>query len=507
MNVKLGNNNLEGTIKIPPSKSLSHRAIIAAALARGQSKISNIIYSEDILATIDALKALGINFRMEEDYIIVNGGNLYRKMDVINAKESGSTLRFMIPIMMTIAGKMTFEGENNLVNRPLDVYISLFDRMNIRYEKGEKALPLTVYDTLKPGIYEVPGDVSSQFITGLLYALCLLDDNSKIVVTTPLESKGYIDLTLDVLNKFGICIKHDNYQVFYIDGNQEYKCCDYTVESDFSQAAFFLASACFGSKIRLKNLPLQSYQSDKAIISILQQMKANIKILNDDIIVEPSITYGTTIDLANCPDLGPIVIVLAALSKGVTNIINAKRLRIKESDRLHAMYLELTKLGAKIIELEDGMIIYGVDKFNGGICYTHNDHRICMALSIASQKADGDIILFDADCVKKSYPDFFKALHDAQKELIFLNKLEMARYVINDLDMQMIKLFEKRMQASFDVAMYKKENGLPVYDAKREESLINRNVLLLENQALKDYYLHFFKTLLTVSKEYQKNEM
>ena len=223
MNVTIKPNKLSGTIQIPPSKSLSHRAIIAAALAEGESIISNVLYSKDILATIDAMRACGAEIKEYSDHLVIHGSKVKRVKSMINANESGSTIRFMIPIALVCDEKIEFRGENHLVKRPLDTFLEIFDLQGIKYTRGEDYLPLKVYSGLKCGTFEVRGDISSQFITGLLYALPLLDGDSKIVITTNLESKGYIDLTLDMLKKFGIEIENKEYKEFIIKGNQSYK--------------------------------------------------------------------------------------------------------------------------------------------------------------------------------------------------------------------------------------------------------------------------------------------
>lgn len=407
MDVKITPTNLKGNINIPPSKSLSHRAIIAACLSNGKSKISNVIMSKDIIATIEAMESLGAKVLVNGNELIIEGCKPKRIKNQINCKESGSTVRFMIPIALTTEGQVTFNGENHLVNRPLNVFLDLFDEFNIKYEKGITELPLTVYDMIKPGVYNVRGDISSQFITGLLYALPMLNGDSVINVTTNLESVGYIDLTLDVLEKFGIEIINNEYKSFIIKGNQEYKARDYYVEGDYSQSAFWLVAGALGGNINLCGMSKDSKQGDKEILDIIRKMNVDYKF--DDIIrVNKSDTIGTIIDLSQAPDLGPAITVLAALSKGQTQIINASRLRIKECDRITSMVTELNKLGANIIETKDGMIIEGVPYLNGGVVQAWNDHRVAMSLAMASIKCKGELIIEGAQCVSKSYPHFFE---------------------------------------------------------------------------------------------------
>ncbi len=408
MRVIITPNKLKGDVIIPPSKSLSHRAIIAAGLAKGESKISNIIYSKDILATISAMRSLGVEIKEFDDYLIIKGNKLKRVNDVIDANESGSTIRFIIPIALTIDEKITFVGHNNLVNRPLDTFFEIFDNQNIKYEKGEKYLPLTVYNGIKPGEFYIRGDVSSQFITGLLYALPLLNGDSVINITTDLESKGYIDLTIDVLKMFGVNVINENYKKFIIKGNQEYKPFDYEVEGDYSQAAFFLEANMLGAEINLLKMNKNSNQGDKKILNDIKDFGGELEFKDNKLVLVNKNLKPATIDFAQSPDLGPALTVLASLIPGESNFINAKRLRIKECDRITCMKEEIEKLGGNIKELPDGMIINGVNRFHGGVCDSHNDHRVVMSLAMATLMMDGDLIIDNYEAINKSFPHFFK---------------------------------------------------------------------------------------------------
>ncbi len=408
MRVIITPNKLKGDVVIPPSKSLSHRAIIAAGLARGESKISNIIYSKDILATISAMRSLGVEIKEFDDYLIIKGNKLKRVNDVIDANESGSTIRFIIPIALTVDEKITFVGHNNLVNRPLDTFFEIFDNQNIKYEKEDKYLPLTVYSGIKPGEFNIRGDVSSQFITGLLYALPLLNGDSVINITTDLESKGYIDLTLDVLKMFGVNVINENYKKFIVKGNQEYKPFDYEVEGDYSQAAFFLEANMLGAEINLLKMNKDSNQGDKKILNDIKDFGGELEFKDNKLVLVNKKLKPATIDFAQSPDLGPALTVLASLIPGESNFINAKRLRIKECDRITCMKEEIEKLGGNIKELPDGMIINGVNRFHGGVCDSHNDHRVVMSLAMATLMMDGDLVIENYEAINKSFPHFFK---------------------------------------------------------------------------------------------------
>ncbi|MGL5086589.1 MAG: 3-phosphoshikimate 1-carboxyvinyltransferase [Clostridium sp.] len=405
---------LKGEVKIPPSKSMAHRAVICASLSSGNSKVTNIDYSEDIIATIEAMKTLGAVISKYDDYIEVQGifnecnnREFFRTMD---CNESGSTLRFLVPISLLFDGMTRFIGRGNLGKRPLTTYYNIFEKQEINYMKVDDELNLLVDGKLKSGEFEMEGNVSSQFISGLMFALPLLEGDSKIIITTEMESKGYIDLTISAMKEFGIEIINNDYKEFIVKGSQSYKAVDYRVEGDYSQAAFFLSADALGSEVILKDLDLKSLQGDKEVIEILERMKVNITTVDNGIFGEVCEKLeATIIDGSQCPDIIPVLAVVAALSEGTTEIINASRLRIKECDRLRAISTELIKLGANIKETSDGLIIEGRQQFLGGVeLWSHNDHRIAMSLAIAATRCKNPIILNDYECISKSYPNFFE---------------------------------------------------------------------------------------------------
>lgn len=399
---------LKGKIKIPPSKSLSHRAIICASLCmEKESKISNIVFSDDIEATIEGMKTLGAEINKADDFILVKSKNIISNK-TINCNESGSTLRFLIPLSLVLTNDCTFTGRGRLIDRPLNVYYEIFKKQNIKYETNEGKLPLRIKGNLPSGSYEIPGNVSSQFITGLFFALPLLKGDSDVKITDSLESKNYIDLTLDIMKKFNIYIEKVDEHNYFIRGNQKYKAFDYKVEGDFSQAAFFLAANVLGSNIDFFGLNYDSLQGDKEILNIIEEYSVQ--------------QNKITIDASQIPDLVPAISVIASLKENcITNIINAGRLRFKESDRLKAMSSEMNKLGALIQETKDGLIIKGRKSLHGNSTVNSwNDHRIAMALAIAATKCEAPIILEGYQSVKKSYPKFwddYKSLGGVINEL------------------------------------------------------------------------------------------
>ncbi len=412
--LKIYPSKLKGEVKIPPSKSMAHRAIICAALSDGLCIIENIDYSDDIIATIDAMNSLGAKIVKHKDYIEVIGAygsdEKAKETRIIDCNESGSTLRFLVPISLLFEGSSKFIGRGNLGKRPLTTYYNIFEKQCIEYSYEEGNLNLVIDGELKPGTFEVEGNVSSQFITGLLFTLPLLNEDSKIIITTEMESKGYIDLTLRAMSDFGVKIINNDYREFIIKGNQKYSARNYRVEGDYSQAAFFLCADRLGSDVLCKDLDLNSLQGDKEVIDILERM--NVVFNANDIGVKGTTNaelISTVIDGSQCPDIIPVLTSVAALTKGTTEIINAGRLRIKECDRLAAVTSELNKLGAKIIEKEDGLVVTGVEKLQGGVeVWSHKDHRIAMTLAIASTRCEEPIVIKDYECIAKSYPNFFE---------------------------------------------------------------------------------------------------
>lgn len=411
---KINPGKLKGKVKIPPSKSMAHRAVICAALGNGISKIRNIDYSDDIVATINAMRALGAVIEEKKDYLEVKGVNnpeisLNREYErVVDCNESGSTLRFIVPISLAFEGVTRFVGRGNLGKRPLDTYYDIFDEQGIEYSFKKDILDLVVKGLLKSGEFKVKGNISSQFITGLFFTLPLLDGDSKVIITTELESKGYIDLTLAALRDFGIEVINNDYKEFIIKGNQTYESKDYTVEGDYSQGAFFLCADALDSEVDVLDLKENSLQGDSEVIEILRRMGVVFTRNENSISGKDWKLEATIVDASQCPDIIPVVSLVGALCKGTTEIRNAGRLRIKECDRLHAITVELNKLGAKITEYEDSLVIEGVNELQGGVeVWSHKDHRIAMTLAIAATICKEPIILKDYECVSKSYPHFF----------------------------------------------------------------------------------------------------
>lgn len=399
-----------GNITIPPSKSLAHRAIICACLAPGRSVISNIDYSVDIRATIEGMRHLGASIKEDKDTLFIDGIETFQyDGDVVNCHESGSTLRFFLPLFSLTGKRATFSGSKRLIERPQNVYEMLFQEQGIDFVR---TYPNIIIDgRLKPGELTLKGNVSSQFITGLLFALPLLEADSKIHIEPPFESRSYVDLTIQMLKRFQIIVEYEDAYTLAIKGNQQYQPTDVLIEGDYSQLVFWASLGVLNHSVETHGLDLHSLQGDKKTIDIFQSMNAGIKVLDDGYQFCPGTLNGTVIDLNDCPDLGPMLFALATQANGKTTFQNAGRLRIKESDRIEAMETELKKLGCSISSTFGTVTITGPVKLQGNVTlHGHNDHRIVMALSILATIADEPITIDDAQAISKSYPGFFKDL-------------------------------------------------------------------------------------------------
>ncbi len=361
MDILIKPSTLKGKLDIPASKSCAHRAVICAALADGTSKLSGITMSKDIEATINAMKSLGASFEIRENEITVNGTNgKFRGQADIDCNESGSTLRFVIPIAAALGVHAVFRGKGRLPMRPVDIYIRELSEHGIKFIRDK--MPYEIDGRLCGGTYKIEGNVSSQFITGLLFALPLVQEDSTIIMTSRLESRPYVDITI-VIN--------ETESGFAVKGGQAYTPCNEHVEGDYSQAAFFYVANALGSQVEIDNLNPDSVQGDKRIIELIDSACENGEI------------KGYKADCSDIPDLVPILSVLGAYGSNPSLIYNAERLRIKESDRLAACADMLNKLGGNVSVTADGLDIQPVKQLHGGIIDSFGDHRIVMAAAVA----------------------------------------------------------------------------------------------------------------------------
>lgn len=419
MNVSLSPSYIEGTVSAPPSKSMGHRYLICAALAQGRSAISNLEFSKDIEATLNCASAMGANVMGLRQggaghTALVSGcaGSPTLRTNPVFCGESGSTLRFFLPLFSLTRRAVTLTGAGLLMERPQQVYRQIFEERGLSFVHGGEN-GITVSGALPAGAYQLQGDVSSQFVSGLLFTLPLLGDDSVIRLIPPVESRSYIDLTIAALEKFGVHAYWVDEYTIAVPGRQTYKPCDMTVEADWSNAAFLAVLGARRGDVLLEGLDAASAQGDKVILNILR--RCGCRITKE----EKGYRFGyskliapvSPIDLSNCPDLGPILMVLAAFCKGTTTILNAGRLRIKESDRIATMQQEMGKLGVRVDCIGDTIVIQG-----GGLhaptvpLYGHNDHRIVMSLAVALLGAGVPGTITGAEAVSKSWPGFFDAL-------------------------------------------------------------------------------------------------
>lgn len=407
--VTISPKKLGGTIACMSSKSVSHRMAIAALLA-GDSCVNNIGTSNDIQATLRAMAALGYaDFSLDNHCLTTHSSarqTAKEKPRIVDCNESGSTLRFLIPMAMD-GVKTVFQGRGRLMQRSMSVYEDLCVAHNISFQQSEE--DICVDGKLSYGLFNVRGDVSSQFISGLLFVLPLLRGASVIQILTNIESKAYIDLTLEAMAQFGVYVTWQGEQTLHISGEQIYQPAKVAVEGDFSHAAFLLAAGLLGNGTVVENLRHDSLQGDRAIVSILKRMGADIEETDQGYVVQPSKLIGCEIDVSQIPDLMPILSVIACVAEGDTHFIHGARLRDKECDRLSAMARELKRLGANVKEGADSLVVHGNPnkRLRGGHCQGYNDHRIVMSLAIAATLCDEEISISDAWSVTKSAPDFW----------------------------------------------------------------------------------------------------
>ena len=393
MRIQFDRSTPQGTLTAPPSKSMAHRLLICGGLAKGVSTVRGIAPSEDVMATLDCLQALGAEYTYDGSTVVIHGMEEYGAIgQELKCRESGSTLRFFLPLCMLDESDKYLLGSVTLLKRPLDVYQRICEQQHIVFENnGER---IHVRGKLSGGDYELPGNISSQFITGLLFALPLCDGDSTIHIIPPIESRSYINLTIDALKQFGIHVAWMDEQTLYLKGNQSYLPCEAEVEGDYSNAAFFAAMDILGGQIKIDGLKCDSLQGDKVYQELFPQLSQR----------------AAQIDISDCPDLGPVLMAVAAAKFGGV-FTGTKRLKIKESDRGHAMAEELAKFGVSVKVEEDTITVDPIE-FHKPECTLlgHNDHRIVMSLCVLLMLTGGAID--GAEAVRKSMPDFFDRLRE-----------------------------------------------------------------------------------------------
>ncbi len=397
MNIKIEKTSYSGAVTVPPSKSAAHRRLICAALANGKSVIRGISESEDMKATVDCIKALGASVTKDGDTVTVIGADPKKRPEaVLSCRESGSTLRFFVPICLLSGSEAKLTGSERLMSRPLDAYEEICVSQGMDFILSET--DLTVKGPLKSGHFRLKGDVSSQFISGLMFALPLCEGYSVIELIPPVMSASYIAMTVEALSEFGIKVEVTEDDKIIIPGGQKYQPTDTVVEGDWSNAAFFLALNALGSEIELNGLRRHSLQGDEVIIKLLGRLGRSYP----------------TIDIGDCPDLAPILMATAAVLNGV-RLTNTARLKIKESDRGQAMAEELRKLGVEVNVGENEITVTAPQVLRTPTepLFGHNDHRIVMASAVILSLVGGEIE--GCEAVSKSFPDFFEILNSLNR--------------------------------------------------------------------------------------------
>lgn len=405
---------LRGVVRVPSSKSISHRLLIAAALARGESRVRGVDPSEDIRATLRVLAAFGARITQEDN---PDGSTDYRIRGILPAAqaqadcmESGSTLRFTVPLAAALGISTVFTGSGRLPERPMTELTRALTAHGAAVRMPEnRALPLSLTGTLTPGEYTLPGNISSQYFTGLLFALPLLGGDSRIRIDGPLESAAYIDLTLNALKTAGIQIQKES-GAFFIPGGQTYRPFDARAEGDWSQAVFFMVAGALGGEVRIAGLNPASAQGDRACLEILRSFGAQLSWEGDLLACRGGTLTGGVVDASQIPDLVPAIACCSCLCPDGAHIYGAQRLRLKESDRIESTCALIRSLGGTAEPQPDGMRT-AFSRLHGGVVHSCNDHRIFMSAAVLALRADGPVIVDHAECVNKSYPRF---LHDYQ---------------------------------------------------------------------------------------------
>jgi 3-phosphoshikimate 1-carboxyvinyltransferase len=410
---------LKGEVCAPPSKAYTQRMLIASALSHGTSKLSGPLVSDDTEAALRAIKALGAKVTVDGDCWTVEGAQPLKAVQTpIDCGDSGATLRFTMPVAALAPESSVFVLGKSLEQRPIAPLLQSLRQLGVEaYHQrlNGKASIVVKGGGIAGGKATMRGDISSQYISGLMFACPMARADTEITLTTPLESKGYVKMTQAVLAEHGITLYiPEDFNCLHIPSNQKYKPCSHRVPGDFSSAAFLLAAgAVTSSDVRVKNLNYEAVQGDKAILEVLKRMGVNGRVCPDSVAIEGNggLLEAVDVDARDIPDLVPVCAVLACFARGTSKIHDAHRLRHKESDRLLSLYLELRKMGAKITMDEGSLTVEGPCTLHGAVVNPHNDHRIAMACAVAALGASGETRVQDAECVRKSYPRFFNDLH------------------------------------------------------------------------------------------------
>ena len=399
--------SFNGAINIPPSKSDEQRALLCAALSDGESVVRNVGISDDVKAMLENIRRLGVKCEVSENEINLSGNAIFRDGLELNSGESGLGFRLLSGICAVKTGKQTITGEGSLLNRQQHFYENNLNQFGAQVVSNDGFLPLLFQGQLKGVEIHVDGSESSQYISGLLMGLPLLDQSTKLCVKNS-KSTPYIEMTLETLKQFGVKILHDKFKEYLIRGNQKYTSCNYIVESDWSSAGYWLVAAALGNKIEIKGLSLESKQADLAMLDALKAANCQVNILEKGILIDGSNRQAFQFDATHCPDLFPALVTLAAFCKGKSIIHGVSRLVNKESDRGSVLQKEFAKIGLTIDLNGDQMTIHGGTILYSAEVDSNHDHRIAMCLAIVGTKINGGLTIRNAEAVSKSYPEFWE---------------------------------------------------------------------------------------------------
>ncbi|MHA1939091.1 MAG: 3-phosphoshikimate 1-carboxyvinyltransferase [Candidatus Thorarchaeota archaeon] len=423
MRARVRRSIIHGAVEAPPSKSYTHRAMVCGLLSGGKTRIRNPLLSDDTETTLRISEMMGANVRRKNEIEITGPTELNAPTSEMDCHGSGTTLRIFTALSALTSGRCVLTGDDTLRRRPIEDLLEGLRQLGVdaRSVGGNDRPPVEIRGQgLMGGTVRIRGDVTSQYITGLLFACSRAQEESKIELTTKLESRPYVEMTLDIMRQFGAAAEpSDDWSYFTVAGNQDYQIQNYTVEGDFSSAAFLMAAGALSGKVSVKGLRNDSVQGDAAVVRLLESMESQVRSSSEGYTISSNELEAIEIDASDIPDLVPVLTVLATQASGTTTIYNAGRLRLKESDRIASTSHELRKMGAKISESKDGLVITGPTSLRGAVLDPHDDHRIAMAGVIAGLAAEGNTVIENIECVAKSYPRFIRDIQSigAQIEL------------------------------------------------------------------------------------------
>lgn len=410
MDKSVSGGRLKGVVAPPCSKSYAQRALAVALLAKGRSVLRNMDFCKDTLSALDCIQMLGAKVERTDDNTIVVDGGLAPQSDSLCVGESGLSARLFTPIASLCREPIVINGEGTLLYRPMDMMIHPLRRLGVDVRDGGGRLPIEVCGPMQGGEIDVDGSVSSQFVTGLLLSLPLADNDTVINVAGAV-SKPYLDMTIDIAARFGVAIEHNDYEQFYIAGGQSYTPTDYAVEGDWSAAAMLLVAGAVAGEVTVKNLSMLSKQADVAVCDALVRAGAELTTEGNTVTAAHRELRGFEFDATNCPDLFPALATLAAAAEGESRIVGTRRLEHKESNRAEAIRKEFGKIGIEVDLSEPNVMKITGGKIIGGVeVESYGDHRMAMTLAVAALLSDREITIKGAECVSKSYPDFFETL-------------------------------------------------------------------------------------------------